>query len=144
MAGRPPGRGLWLRAAELHSCNSHSAFPTEVPQHRENGGSGPTALAWGRITAASTCTLRACLRASPDPRTEPRPVSPARALWRKTSMTPSRRLSMHSTCWGLDSVGVLSSYRGAYLGDPVFDPLLQALDDRGAYLMLHSASPPQD
>jgi predicted TIM-barrel fold metal-dependent hydrolase len=43
---------------------------------------------------------------------------------------------------GLDGVGVLSSYDGMYLGDPRMDPLLAEFDARGAYVMVHPATPP--
>ena len=49
MPGRPPGRRLWLGGTELHSCNSHSAFPTEVPQRRENGVGPMLDFALGRV-----------------------------------------------------------------------------------------------
>jgi len=37
----------------------------------------------------------------------------------------------------LDGVGLLSSADGAYLGDPRFEPLLAALDARGAWVFVH-------
>ncbi|MBT8453756.1 MAG: amidohydrolase [Deltaproteobacteria bacterium] len=45
---------------------------------------------------------------------------------------------------GLDGVGLLSSYEGVYLGDPSFDPLLQELNDRGAWVFVHPREPPDD
>lgn len=42
----------------------------------------------------------------------------------------------------LDGVTLLSSYDGVYLGDPRFDPLLAALDDRGALVFVHPGEPP--
>jgi predicted TIM-barrel fold metal-dependent hydrolase len=38
---------------------------------------------------------------------------------------------------GLDGVGILSSYGGIYPGDERLDPVLAALDARGAYVMIH-------
>ena len=40
----------------------------------------------------------------------------------------------------LDGVGLLSSYRGRYPGDPYFEPLLSELNNRGAWVMVHPAS----
>lgn len=37
----------------------------------------------------------------------------------------------------LDGVGIFSSYGPKYLGDPVFDPLLEALNDRSAIVHIH-------
>jgi predicted TIM-barrel fold metal-dependent hydrolase len=45
---------------------------------------------------------------------------------------------------GLDGVGLVSSYDGLYLGDPRLDPVLAALDERGAYVMVHPATPRAD
>lgn len=41
---------------------------------------------------------------------------------------------------GLDGVGLLSSYGGRYLGDPALSPLLDILDARGAWVMVHPAT----
>ncbi|MFF2570610.1 amidohydrolase family protein [Streptomyces sp. NPDC058084] len=41
----------------------------------------------------------------------------------------------------LDGVGVFSSYGGKYLGDPVFAPLMKALDDLGAMVFIHPSTP---
>lgn len=38
---------------------------------------------------------------------------------------------------GFAGVGLLSSYGGRYLGDPGFDPLLEELDARGSWVMVH-------
>jgi len=43
---------------------------------------------------------------------------------------------------GLDGVALLSNVRGAYLGDPAWDPLFDELDRRGAYVFLHPTMPP--
>jgi predicted TIM-barrel fold metal-dependent hydrolase len=40
----------------------------------------------------------------------------------------------------LHGVALLSNYRGRYLGDPVFAPLLDELDRRGAWVMVHPAA----
>jgi 6-methylsalicylate decarboxylase len=37
----------------------------------------------------------------------------------------------------MNGIGLLSSADGRYLGDPAFEPLLQALDDRRAWVMVH-------
>jgi predicted TIM-barrel fold metal-dependent hydrolase len=42
---------------------------------------------------------------------------------------------------GLDGVGLFSNVGGAYPGDERFAPLLEELDRRGAYAMLHPADP---
>jgi predicted TIM-barrel fold metal-dependent hydrolase len=43
---------------------------------------------------------------------------------------------------GADGVGVLSSYGGRHLGDPLFAPLLSELDRRGAVVHVHPIAPP--
>lgn len=42
---------------------------------------------------------------------------------------------------GLDGAGLFSSAGGRYLGDPCFEPLLQVLDDRGAWVFVHPTAP---
>lgn len=42
----------------------------------------------------------------------------------------------------LDGVGLLSSYGGKYLGDPLFDPILEALDKRSAVVLIHPNNHP--
>jgi predicted TIM-barrel fold metal-dependent hydrolase len=41
----------------------------------------------------------------------------------------------------LDGIGLLTNYRGAYLGDTAFEPLLAELDRRGVPAFLHPARP---
>lgn len=41
----------------------------------------------------------------------------------------------------LDGVGIFSSYGGTYLGDPVFAPLMKALDELGAMVFIHPVTP---
>ena len=41
-----------------------------------------------------------------------------------------------------DGVVLKTNARGLYLGDPVMDPVLDALDQRGALVVLHPTSPP--
>ncbi|MEU6621641.1 amidohydrolase family protein [Streptomyces litmocidini] len=41
----------------------------------------------------------------------------------------------------MDGVGIFSSYGGKYLGDPVFAPLMKALDDLGAMVFIHPSTP---
>jgi predicted TIM-barrel fold metal-dependent hydrolase len=43
---------------------------------------------------------------------------------------------------GLDGVLLISNTAGTYLGDPVLEPLFEALDERGAYAFLHPGLPP--
>ena len=43
---------------------------------------------------------------------------------------------------GADGVGVLSNYGGRHLGDPLFVPLLDELDRRGAVVHVHPIAPP--
>jgi predicted TIM-barrel fold metal-dependent hydrolase len=42
----------------------------------------------------------------------------------------------------LDGVILLSNVLGTYLGDPVWDPLFDELDRRGAYVLIHPHAPP--
>ncbi len=42
----------------------------------------------------------------------------------------------------LDGAGVLTSYRGRYLGDPAFEPVLAELADRGVPVHVHPGTPP--
>lgn len=44
----------------------------------------------------------------------------------------------------LHGVGLLSSYGGRYLGDPAFEPLLDELDERGAWVFVHPTAVPED
>ncbi len=44
----------------------------------------------------------------------------------------------------LDGVVLLSAYDGVYLGDPRFEPLMIALQQRGAYVFVHPAAIPVD
>lgn len=44
----------------------------------------------------------------------------------------------------LDGVAILSSYGGVYPGDKSFEPVLAALDARGAYVMIHPTVVPAD
>lgn len=41
----------------------------------------------------------------------------------------------------LDGVGIFSSYHGVYLGDPVFEPLMKALDELGVMVFIHPTTP---
>jgi predicted TIM-barrel fold metal-dependent hydrolase len=43
---------------------------------------------------------------------------------------------------GLDGVMLLSNVAGTYLGDPAFEPLIAALDEREAYVFVHPGFPP--
>jgi 6-methylsalicylate decarboxylase len=43
---------------------------------------------------------------------------------------------------GADGVGLLSNYGGRHLGDPMFAPLLEALDGRRAVVHVHPIAPP--
>lgn len=42
---------------------------------------------------------------------------------------------------GMDGIGVLSNYRGVYMGDPRFAPLLETLNALGAMVFLHPVTP---
>ena len=42
----------------------------------------------------------------------------------------------------LDGVGLLASYNGVFLGDPLFDPILAELDRRATTVLIHPALPP--
>ena len=44
---------------------------------------------------------------------------------------------------GLDGVMLLSNVAGLYLGDQRLEPLMDALNDRGAYVFIHPGFPPQ-
>ena len=43
---------------------------------------------------------------------------------------------------GADGIGLLSNYGGRHLGDPLFAPLLEALDRRSAVVHVHPIAPP--
>ncbi|NKY43294.1 amidohydrolase family protein [Nocardia cerradoensis] len=45
---------------------------------------------------------------------------------------------------GLDGVILLSAYNGVYLGDPRFEPLMAALNQRSAYVFVHPAAIPDN
>jgi predicted TIM-barrel fold metal-dependent hydrolase len=45
---------------------------------------------------------------------------------------------------GLDGVALLTHAGGTYLGDSSLDPLMQELDDRGAYVFVHPWFPPHE
>ncbi|MEQ3725527.1 amidohydrolase family protein [Alcanivorax sp.] len=42
---------------------------------------------------------------------------------------------------GMDGIGIYSNYDGVYLGDPVFEPLMATLNDLGAMVFVHPATP---
>jgi 6-methylsalicylate decarboxylase len=42
----------------------------------------------------------------------------------------------------LDGVLLLTNVAGTYLGDPVWEPVFSALDERGAYVFVHPGMPP--
>ena len=44
----------------------------------------------------------------------------------------------------LDGVVLLSAYDGIYLGDPRFEPLMEALNRREAFVFVHPAAIPDD
>jgi 6-methylsalicylate decarboxylase len=43
---------------------------------------------------------------------------------------------------GLDGISLYTNYAGVYLGDPRLDPLMQVLNDLGAYVFVHPVAPP--
>lgn len=43
---------------------------------------------------------------------------------------------------GLDGIGLYSSYKGVYLGDPRLDPLMRTLNELCAYVFIHPVAPP--
>jgi predicted TIM-barrel fold metal-dependent hydrolase len=43
---------------------------------------------------------------------------------------------------GLDGISLYSNYKGVYLGDPRLDPLMQTLNELGAYVYIHPVAPP--
>ncbi|MGQ0597512.1 amidohydrolase family protein [Aquabacterium sp.] len=43
---------------------------------------------------------------------------------------------------GLDGIGLYSSYKGIYLGDPRLDPLMRTLNELCAYVFIHPVAPP--
>lgn len=46
------------------------------------------------------------------------------------------------TTLGLDGIGLYSSYKGIYLGDPRLDPLMRTLNELCAYVFIHPVAPP--
>ncbi len=43
---------------------------------------------------------------------------------------------------GLDGIGLYTNYKGVYLGDARLDPLMQVLNNLGAYVFIHPVAPP--
>ncbi len=43
---------------------------------------------------------------------------------------------------GLDGISLYTNYKGIYLGDARLDPLMQTLNDLGAYVYIHPLAPP--
>lgn len=43
---------------------------------------------------------------------------------------------------GLDGIGLYTNYQGVYLGDARLDPLMQVLNNLGAYVFIHPVAPP--
>lgn len=52
-----------------------------------------------------------------------------------------REIALTLDQWGFDGVGLYSNVDGRYLGDPVFEPILEELDRRGATVFIHPARP---
>lgn len=46
------------------------------------------------------------------------------------------------TVLGMDGVGMYSNYLGTYLGEPTLAPLMQTLNDLGAFVFVHPVAPP--
>lgn len=72
---------------------------------------------------------------------------PARFRQFATLPLPDVPAALAETSRALDELGaagviVESNIAGHYLGDPLFDPLLAALDERAAVVFLHPTSPP--
>lgn len=46
------------------------------------------------------------------------------------------------TVLGMDGVGMYSNYTGTYLGEPALTPLMQTLNELGAFVFVHPVAPP--
>lgn len=72
--------------------------------------------------------------------------NPDRFLWCAALPQPDIEASINEAVYTLDSLGadgvkLATSADGVYLGDPVYDPLMKALDDRSAVVILHPVKP---
>lgn len=71
---------------------------------------------------------------------------PDRFLWCAALPQPDIDASIAEAVFALDSLGadgikLATSVDGIYLGDPIYDPLMQVLDERGAVVILHPVKP---
>ena len=71
---------------------------------------------------------------------------PDRFLWCAALPQPGVESSVEEAVYALDSLGadgikLATSVDGIYLGDPVYEPLMEALDKRGAVVILHPVKP---
>ncbi|MDE6269628.1 MAG: amidohydrolase, partial [Muribaculaceae bacterium] len=97
---------------------------------------------WFGDTEASSRVLRAVNESM----AETKQRHPDRFLWCAALPQPDVEASIAEAVYALDSLGadgikLATSVGGKYLGDPVFDPLMQALDDRAAVVILHPVKP---
>ena len=71
---------------------------------------------------------------------------PDRFLWCAALPQPDIEASINEAVYALDTLGadgvkLATSVDGVYLGDSVYDPLMKALDDRSAVVILHPVKP---
>ena len=71
---------------------------------------------------------------------------PDRFLWCATLPQPDIDASVDEAIYALDYLGadgikLATSVDGVYLGDPIYEPLMKVLDERGAVVILHPVKP---
>ncbi|MDE6010971.1 MAG: amidohydrolase [Muribaculaceae bacterium] len=72
--------------------------------------------------------------------------NPDRFLWCATLPQPDIEASVDEAICALDTLGadgikLATSVDGVYLGDPIYEPLMKVLDERGAVVILHPVKP---
>ena len=95
-------------------------------------GGCPSRLRWRDASTSTGATWRAGI---------PGPSPTWRACPSRMFRLLAPRRSGRSTTGGAVGIGLLTNYDGIYLGAPEFEPLLKALDDHHATVVIHPTSP---